>query len=272
MIVKRKQILAMSLVQFAFFLSILMLLAPGVSAQKTRRKSVAAPPPQPQVTEQEIKELSAAASQSRANLIASSKTYRESLERLLTLQQQDADRLAVIVEKNRKLLEMGLIAKRELDEHEQSLAQSQSKLAETQKQIDSVDVLVAEVNAAEQLAQMPPVPQGVIRSSGLLIRYVGASRWAMSEITKVDAFFRLKFSKPLPISAYGQTETHNRLGFDHHNAVDVAVYPDSAEGQELINYLRSQGISFIAIRGAIAGSATGAHIHIGPSSKRAVIQ
>jgi len=70
------------------------------------------------------------------------------------------------------------------------------------------------------------------------------------------------------VSAVGQTETHNQLGFDHREAVDVAVHPDSAEGQALIGYLTSQGVSFIAIRGAIHGSATGAHIHIGPPSKR----
>jgi hypothetical protein len=176
------------------------------------------------------------------------------------------------VEKSRKLLEMGLIAKRELDEKAQNVAAAESKAAETQQQIESVDQMIAEVKAAEQLAKMPVVPQGTYRSSGMLVRYVGSSRWAMNDFTKVDAYFRLKFSRPLPVSALGQTETHSRLGFDHHDAVDVAVHPDSGEGQELINYLRSQGISFIAIRGAIPGSATGAHIHIGPSSKRIVLQ
>jgi len=63
--------------------------------------------------------------------------------------------------------------------------------------------------------------------------------------------------------------THEQLGFDHREAVDVAVHPDTREGQELILYLQSQGISFIAIRQAISGSATGAHIHIGPPSRRA---
>ncbi len=261
-----------NLIRLAIGVCVLLLIAPDVSAQKSRRQRAEAPSPQPQVTEQEIKELSEAASKSRANLIESSKTYRESLERLVVLQKQDEERVSILVEKNRKLLEMGLIAKRELDDYEQNLADAQSKVAETQKQIESVDHLVAEVNAAEQLAKMPVQPRGSYRSAGMLIRYVGASRWAMGDFTKVDAFFRLKFARTLPVSAIGQTETHLRLGFDHHDAVDVAVHPDSVEGQELINYLRSQGISFIAIRGAIPGSATGAHIHIGPPSKRIVLQ
>ncbi len=251
----------------ALALGVMLSLAPETHAQKGRRKAQ-----QPQVTKQELKELSDAASQSRAKLIEASMAYRESLERLVELQKQDEGRAAATVDKNRELLELGVIAKRQLEESEQGLNETRSKIAETRKQIETVDTLVAEVNAAEQLAKMPAVMSGAYRSTALLIRYVGSSKWAMSDLTKVDAFFRLKFGRPIPISAIGQTETHNKLGFDHHDAIDVAVHPDSLEGQQLIDYLRSQGISFIAIRGAIHGSATGAHIHIGPPSKRIVIQ
>jgi hypothetical protein len=66
----------------------------------------------------------------------------------------------------------------------------------------------------------------------------------------------------------GQTATHRKLGFDHRHAVDVAVHPDSAEGQVLMHYLRSEGIPFIAFRSAVPGSATDAHIHIGRPSPR----
>ncbi len=251
----------------------LTMMAPNAAAQKTGRKRASSPKAQakivtPQVSEEETEKLAEAASQSRANLLSASNAYRESLEKLLDLQRQDESRAAELVEKRKSLLDLGVIAKRELDEGEWSLAEARGKIADTMKQLAEVDHLVAEVNAAEELAKMPAESPGVFSSAGLLVRYVGSSRWALSDFGKVDAFFRLKFSKPLPASAVGQTETHNRLGFDHREAVDVAVHPDSAEGRELINYLASQGISFIAIRGAIAGSATGAHIHIGPPSKR----
>jgi predicted RNase H-like nuclease (RuvC/YqgF family) len=248
------------------FIVVLPLIAPGVFAQKSRSKRVTTPPTQPQITQKEVKVLNDAASTSRANLIEASKTYRESLERLLALQKEEEERLTALVEKNRGLFESGLIAKRELEKDEQSLAATQSKIAEAQQQIESVDHLVAEVRAADELAKMPAV--GAYSTSGMLVRYVGSSRWAMSDLDKIDAFFRLKFGRVLPVSALGQTETHARLGLDHHGAIDVALHPDSAEGQELINYLRSSKISFIAIRGVIPGSSTGAHIHIGPSSKR----
>jgi hypothetical protein len=260
------------LIRIGVIILFLLLLVPVAEAQKTQRKRVPPRLPQPQVTEKELKELSEAASKSREHLIATSKTYRDSLEQLLGLHKQEEERIAQEVEKKRQLFAMGLIAKRELEEIEGEIVKAKNKTVETQTQIDSVDHLVAEVQAQEQLARMPKVPASSSHSTALLIRYVGASRWAMSDINKIDAFFRLKFNRPLPVSAIGHTVTHAQLGFDHHDAIDVALHPDSAEGQEVINYLRSQGISFIAIRGAIAGSATGAHIHIGPASKRIVAQ
>src|SRR5437764_663178 len=72
------------------------------------------------------------------------------------------------------------------------------------------------------------------------------------------------------VSAARQTPAHDRLGLDHRNAMDVAVHPDSPEGQALMTWLRAQGVSFLAFRGAITGEATGAHVHIGePSPRRA---
>ena len=66
----------------------------------------------------------------------------------------------------------------------------------------------------------------------------------------------------------GQTSLHDRLGFDHRNAVDVAVHPESAEGRALLGYLRARGIPFLAFRGPVAGASTGAHVHVGAPSAR----
>ena len=257
-----------------FLTCLVALLASVVSAQSTRGRTRKVPaktsPAQiaPRLTEAELKQLDEAASQSRAKLIEASKTYHESLGRVIELQKKDEKRAADLVESRKQLLELGVVAKRQVDESQQELAAAQGRSAATQKQMEEIEQLIAEVNAAEELAKLPKAQPGVLRSSGLLIRYVGASRWNLSDFGKVDAFFRLKYKRPLPVSAFGQTETHNQLGFDHREAVDVAIHPDSAEGQALIAYLQTQGISFIAIRAAITGSATGAHIHIGPGSRR----
>jgi hypothetical protein len=207
----------------------------------------------------------------QAELRAASGAYRASLARVLELQKQDEARAAELVAKRRALIALGAISRRELAETEQALAAARNRMNETHRQIEDVDRLLAEVSVTAQPAPTLPAPQRSLRASGALVRYVGASHWALSDFDKVDAFFRLKFSRAIPVSAMGQTETHNRLGFDHRQAIDVAVHPDSLEGQALINHLRGQGISFIAIRQAIRGSATGAHIHIGLPSKRLVM-
>ncbi|MGH9825308.1 MAG: hypothetical protein ACREDR_18920, partial [Blastocatellia bacterium] len=56
-----------------------------------------------------------------------------------------------------------------------------------------------------------------------------------------------------------------------HDAMDVAVQPDSPRGEALMEYLRKAGIPFIAFRHAVPGSATGAHIHIGKPSHRIAV-
>ena len=217
-------------------------------------------------------QLSAAVGESRTRLLSASQTYRQSLERLMILQTQDVARVQSQLERSQKLLELGLIPRRQLEQAEQELKEVLGRQRETARQLESLDHLVAEVHASEQLAAGQLAANRGLLSTGPLVRFVGSARWSMADSTRVDAFYRLRFGKPLPISAFGQTETHQRLGFDHREALDVAIHPDSEEGRELILYLQTEGISFIAIREAIAGSATGAHIHIGPPSRRAAIR
>jgi hypothetical protein len=66
----------------------------------------------------------------------------------------------------------------------------------------------------------------------------------------------------------GQTAVHRALGFDHRGRVDVALNPDQPEGVWLRRYLTENRIPFFAFRHAVAGKATGAHIHLGPMSTR----
>lgn len=210
-----------------------------------------------------------AAQESRARLMAASETYRQSLERLLILQREDVERAQAQVARQRQLLGMGLIARRQLETSELALQTALGRQGETARQLDSLDHLVAEVQLSDQLARLAGPASGVVDLPGArLFRFVGSTRWAMSDWTRVDAFFRLRFARPLPVSAIGQTETHQQLGFDHREAIDVALHPDSEEGQAVLAFLQAEGLSFIAIRGAIPGSATGAHIHIGPPSRR----
>lgn len=111
------------------------------------------------------------------------------------------------------------------------------------------------------------------RLQSMLIQGVKFSAdWSLEQAEKIKNFFLEKFGRALPVSAMGQTELHDRLKYDHHEAMDVALHPDSKEGRALIAYLRQTGTPFIAFRRRINGLATGPHIHIGnPSPKLAIV-
>ena len=94
-------------------------------------------------------------------------------------------------------------------------------------------------------------------------------KWSLAEASKVEKFFATKFKRPLPVSAFGQSDLHTRWGWDHRNGMDVGLHPDSAEGRALIEFLRDESIPFLVFRGPIPGVATGPHIHIGNRSSRA---
>jgi hypothetical protein len=216
---------------------------------------------------------------SRAELIDATEGYKASTEELLRLEEEEFKRSAGKLEQLRQLFADGIIAKSELEESEQALDAARAGLEERRQQIAGSDRLIGEIKAAEELAksqppasspslQTSPMQSGSYSSNGVVIRYNGKANWSVASLGMVQAFFTAQFGHTLPVSALGQTATHNRLGFDHRHAVDVALHPDSVQGRALINYLQSQGITFIAFRAAVPGSATGPHIHIGAGSRR----
>ena len=237
-----------------------LLLAPSQSLAQGKKK------PKPSRTSGPT--LAEKLAEANAQVVAATNDYKAKLEKVLELQERDAKALAEVFEKRKALLAESIISKKEVDESEQALLVAQSKVAETKKQMTDADNLIAEAKAEEQLAKLGQSRVGAYQTTAALIRYNGPANWVLTDAAKVQSFFAFKFNHPLPISAFGQTPVHDHLGFDHHNSIDVAVTPDSAEGQALMGYLRSMGIPFIAFRYAVRGSATGAHIHIGYPSRR----
>ena len=201
----------------------------------------------------------------KAEVAAAANDYKASLEKLLVLQENDVTAASEIVEKRKELLTLAIISKKELEASEQALSAAQDKVANTKRQMAESDTLIADATAEAELAKLGP---GAYQATGAMIRFNGTMRWVLTDAAKVQSFFALRFNHALPISAFGQTAVHDHMGFDHHNSMDVAVSPDSAEGQVLMTYLRGAGIPFIAFRYAVPGSATGAHIHIGYPSHR----
>jgi hypothetical protein len=205
-----------------------------------------------------------------AEVIRTTTEYRDKLAILLELDQREVARLTKEVESREPLLEEGYISRKELEESKLTLARERAKIAETRQRIDEAENVIGEAEARAQLLTLPPLPTGGYSESGTLMRYNGKAPWSLADSGKIENFFSSRFGYSLPVSARGETDLHWRMHFDHSNAMDVALNPDSVEGHALMDYLRGAGIPFLAFRGRVAGKSTGAHIHIGkPSLKLA---
>jgi hypothetical protein len=201
--------------------------------------------------------------------IKATKDYKASLEKLLPLYEKSQQSAEQKLEQSKELFKQGLISKRELDDAEQAALEGRSRVAEARKQMTDADAQVAtaliEIESDKQIGKLPK--GGFVRSA-TLIRYNGAGPWALSQVGKIDAFFRQRFGRPLPIAVFGQGPIHNQWRLDHRNAMDISVNPNGPEAQPLMDFLRANGIPFSAFRSAIPGVATGPHIHIGLPSHR----
>jgi hypothetical protein len=210
------------------------------------------------------------------NLSQATQQYKTSSQQLLALQEKQVSEAAAKLGELKALVAEGLVAKSELEESEQALAALRGKVEATQKQIADSDNMMGEIRAEQELAKTAAANKtklvskqyGTLNTTATVLRFSGTGSWSLGALSEVKGFFSAKFGTLLPTSAVGQSAMHNRLGWDHRNAVDVAVHPDSTEGRALINYLQIQGIPFLAFRGAIPGVATGPHIHIGSPSHR----
>ena len=204
----------------------------------------------------------------RAGQIRAAREYKAALERLLELREAELQRTTEAVNRMRELAEQGLVARADVTATERLQAQARARVDETWNEAIVASNVIAQALAQSELAAIPLPAPGTEQITASLVRYRGTRAWSQSLIRSVEDFFSRTFGRALPVSAVGQTAVHDRLGFDHRNAVDVAVHPDSAEGRAVMGWLKQSGLSFIAFRGAVAGASTGAHIHIGEPSQR----
>ncbi len=206
----------------------------------------------------------------RADVIQKIKETRSGAEKVLMLHETERQRIAVEYERRRKLYHQGLIARNDVLQTENALAQAMLRVEEDKRRLAETDMVITEVTMRDELLRLPGLALGASGETSTLLRFNGGTLWQLRDAARIERFFVETFGRALPISALGQTITHDRLRFDHRDAMDVALHPDSKEGQSLLGFLRQAGIPFVAFRKAIAGSATGAHIHIGNPSARLV--
>ena len=153
----------------------------------------------------------------------------------------------------------GLVSRRERDESAAQAEAMEARVARQGEVCNSTRRLLIELTQAwtgKPVASLPGNPEGRLQI------------WDIGLVPELANFFWHRFGQELPISAFGQTPTHDYLGFDHRDRVDLALHPNTAEGEAVIEYLRQRQLPFQAFSTARSGSATGAHIHIGPVSGR----
>lgn len=182
---------------------------------------------------------------------------------LVELQQAEVEKLTKNTDLLRQLYSEGLIARIELEKAEQDLTAAKTRVEETKKADELAKVQARELAKAQELSKT----KTLVKPTSMITRSTAGS-WSLANLGTVQQFFSTTFGKPLPTSTIGQSATHNRMGWDHRNSVDIGLHPDSAEGRALIAYLQNSGIPFLAFRAAIPGVATGPHIHIGSPSHR----
>jgi hypothetical protein len=204
----------------------------------------------------------------RADLLEKMKESRVSSEKLLALHEEQKNKIGEEYQRRRALYDQGLISRAELNQAERALAAMMLRVDEDKRWLSECDIAITEASMRDELLRLPGLAIGGYSESATLLRFNGGAAWSLADAPKIEKFFVQAFGHTLPISAFGQTATHDRLRFDHRNAMDVALHPDSDEGKSLLSYLRQSGVPFIAFRHAVPGAATGAHIHIGNPSNR----
>jgi hypothetical protein len=180
--------------------------------------------------------------------------------------QRRLDRRRKQLDRLRGLVDSGIVAKNDLDPvaAQVDYARTLYDLAVSRAHLTQE---LVEMARAEQMRQPRP-SEGPAGSARAAVRYDGAGVFTPAQFQQVSAAFERRFSKPLPVSAMGETAVHRALGFDHRGRVDVALNPDQPEGVWLRQYLEARRIPYFAFWQAAPGKATGAHIHIGPESTR----
>jgi hypothetical protein len=231
-----------------------------VSAQRRTKKK-----PAPSHPPSELSKL-------HEEFIQKTNEYKASLGKLLPYYESYVKKAEENLEKSKKLLAEGLIAKKQVEENERELAVAKEKIAETNRLMKSADEQVAavlvEAAANDEIAKnLRLAKQSLVRTAAFT-RYSGAGGWYLIDAWKVQRFFSDTFNKQLPIAVFGQGAIHERWRLDHRNAMDIQLHPDGPEGRALLDFLQKNGIPYLAFRAAIPGTATGPHIHIGRPSHR----
>lgn len=165
----------------------------------------------------------------------------------------------------KKLVEEGALPRLTLTPLLEELDRARRELDQARSRARLLEELAEMVRAEAVEASIPTIAP--LEPQPLVERFDGRASFHSGLLRVLATDFELQFGRSLPVSANGPTALHRALGLDHRGRVDVALHPDSPEGAWLRDYLRKRGVPYYALRGAVRGRSTGAHIHIGPPSE-----
>jgi hypothetical protein len=186
------------------------------AAPAAAQSRVPSPPPRPPVTSRRETEADRLA----AMIVRTTREYVATLERMRAAYKKEADSFAEMVEVRRDLFERGIISRRDVEIAEELLAEANRKVQEADRWIkDANDIrqsVLGEAALHSELAKTT-LPPGGYMATGVFIRFNGTAAFSLSDLPRVERFLSSRFGRPLPVSAFGQTTVHDRIGFDHRN-------------------------------------------------------
>ena len=188
----------------------------------------------------------------------------EQCELMVVAAERRVKRVEERIAESQSLVDQGILARNELGPLEEELGFRKTTLdlassrAKFIRELADAAKMEASFEAYQLDLGVKPIQE----------RFDGKATFGQPAFKRVVLAFQEQFGKPLPVSASGETAFHKALGYDHRDRVDVALSPDQPEGQWLRQFLEKEQIPYYAFRGAVAGRASAAHIHIGPPSSR----
>jgi hypothetical protein len=244
-------------------ISLVFTISAGANAAETRKKKPARAIPA--VSHPSAEQKIAA---TRALLIERMRASRQKLRDALPYYESEIEKQSADYELKKQMYEASTASFYEVEESGRRLANTQQTKEQVERWITEDDIALSLTREAaeEQSEKLGPLPPGGFDRTASYIRYNGTRPWSLADTPKIAKFFLTHFGHSLPISALGQSRTHDRMSLDHRGAVDVPISPDSVEGRGLMAYLQRNRIPFIAFRRRVPSMSTGAHIHIGPPS------
>ena len=188
--------------------------------------------------------------------------------KLLGALEKKQSRLRLEVINLRERYQNDEVSKDQVHEAERLFITALKRVHEMRHSVMEADIAITEAVLGEKVERLPALAVNGYSETTDLARFNGGFKWSLKEAPRIERYFSQSFGRRLPVTALGQSQTHDRLHFDHRDSMDIALHPDSVEGKALIDHLRKAGIPFSAFRGVVPGASTGPHIHIGKPSRR----